>query len=499
MLAAAGELTWSLAVAVYVAALPLVAGIYQFILADLHGLRRRPRPDNARLPPRVAVVVPAWNEADVLGRTIDRLMAMEYPADRLRVYVVDDASTDGTPDVVLAASERYAGRVVHLRREKGGEGKAHTINHGLRQIRAEGWYEAILVIDADVIFTATALARMTAHFAEPAVGAVTAYIKEGSRPSNYLNRFIAFEYITAQAGARRAQNMLGAQACLAGGAQLITRDTLEAIGGEIDTTTLAEDTVTTFLIQLAGRRVVFEPAAIVWAEEPRELSGLWKQRVRWARGNVQITRRFKGVWLRRWRSGSLGGLSFALIWFTVTLMPVFMTVAASALIALFLIDPDFSSRVFRSVWAINLVTYAFITVSSFALDPATARQSWREGLAFPGAVSLAIMLYAVWPALFTGTGRDLLAHAGVHASAAAGTALVLFSYAWLAASMLAAWLVTLVEARRRLTWLTGPLLYLVGYGPLLCAITSAAYLKELRHADMTWEKTIKTGAVGDFG
>jgi len=46
---------------------------------------------------------------------------------------------------------------------------------------------------------------------------VTAYIKEASRPGNYVTRSIAFEYITAQAAARRAQNVIHAHACLAGG------------------------------------------------------------------------------------------------------------------------------------------------------------------------------------------------------------------------------------------------------------------------------------------
>ena len=96
--------------------------------------------------------------------------------------------------------------------------------------------------------------------------------------------------MTAQAAARRAQNVMGAMACLAGGAQLHSRENLEAVGGQVDTSTLAEDTYTTFLTQLGGRRVVFEPAAVVLAEEPDTVTALWKQRVRWARGNVQITR-----------------------------------------------------------------------------------------------------------------------------------------------------------------------------------------------------------------
>ena len=90
----------------------------------------------------------------MIGRTIDTLLALDYPPERLRVYVVDDASTDETPEVVLGKAAEHPGRVFHLRREHGGEGKAHTLNHGLREIRAEGWYEAVLIIDADVIFTA---------------------------------------------------------------------------------------------------------------------------------------------------------------------------------------------------------------------------------------------------------------------------------------------------------------------------------------------------------
>ena len=115
----------------------------------------------------------------------------------------------------------------------------------LSEILEETWMEAVLIMDADVVYEPDSLRKMTRHFADPEVGAVTAYIKEGSRPKNWMNRFIAYEYITAQAAARRSQNVLGALACLAGGAQLHTRANLEAIGGQIDTTSLAEDTFTT--------------------------------------------------------------------------------------------------------------------------------------------------------------------------------------------------------------------------------------------------------------
>ncbi|NNE69288.1 MAG: glycosyltransferase family 2 protein, partial [Rhodothermales bacterium] len=189
------------------------------MLVGFHGLHDHYTRVASHLP-RTAIVVPAWNEDLVIGTTIDRLVSMDYPDGALRIYVVDDASTDSTPDVVKAKEIEYPGKVFHVRRDKGGEGKAHTLNHGLKQILAEDWSEAILIIDADVIFEKDALRKMARHLADPEVGAVTAYIKEGTRPGNFMTRFIGFEYITAQAASRRAQNVMGTLFCLAGGAQL---------------------------------------------------------------------------------------------------------------------------------------------------------------------------------------------------------------------------------------------------------------------------------------
>jgi cellulose synthase/poly-beta-1,6-N-acetylglucosamine synthase-like glycosyltransferase len=480
-------LEWFLIILVLAGALPPLAGCYQFLLAGLYVFRHDPD-GVAAVYPRIAVIIPAWNEAAVIERTIDTLLSLDYPSDRLRVYVVDDGSTDETPERVLRKVTERPGAVFYLRRENGGQGKAHTINHGLRAVQAGGWFEAVLVIDADVLFTHDSLRLMSRHLARPEVGAVTAYIKEGTRPRNYVDRFIAFEYVTAQAAARRAQNVLGALACLAGGAQLIRRESLTAIGGQIDTSTLAEDTVTTLKIQLDGARVVFEPHAIVWAEEPRTLGGLWKQRVRWGRGNVQVTSRYRSIWFRSWKSGRLGSISFGLIWFTVTLMPIFMIAASTGLVALYFLKSSLAFAVFRTLWGLNLFTYLFITLSSFSIDPVTARNSWREGVAFPGLISLGIILFAAYPPLFT----SLEPHGTLL------VVLILFAYVWLSASMLAAYLVKRLEDSGIASWLVPSLLYIVGYGPLLCAMTAAAYVKELRRAEMRWEKTEKSGRIGDL-
>ena len=106
---------------------------------------------------------------------------------------------------------------------------------------------------------------------------------------------------------------------------------------------------------------------------------------------------------------------------------------------------------------------------------------------FPGLVSLLFIIYAVDPAAFD----------GLEPGAAVLTAVVLFAYAWQAGCMLAAATLKGLETIPGVRVVVPPLLYVVGYGPLLAAMTAGAYLKELRGAEMRWEKTEKSGKIGE--
>jgi cellulose synthase/poly-beta-1,6-N-acetylglucosamine synthase-like glycosyltransferase len=332
---------------------------------------------------------------------------------------------------------------------------------------------------------------MARHLADPQVGAVTTYIKEGSRPGNYMTRFIGYEYITAQAAARRGQNVLGVMACLAGGAQLHTRANLLALGGRIDTTSLAEDTFTTFQTQLNGRRVVFEPHATVWAEEPGSIVGLWKQRLRWARGNVQVTKRYRKLWFRPHREHRLGSVSFGIFWFCLFLQPIFMIVSSFSLLTLYFASYPTAWLAFHVLWIVNALTFIFITGFALLIDPPTARHTWRQGMMFPGVVNLSIVIYTLFPRLFRNLAGD--AFAASHLSHGYLTGGILFIYAWPAASMAVAYLAKAAEPHRFGRFISPLVVYVVGYGSLLCACTFASYVKELRGAEMKWDKTEKTG------
>lgn len=492
---------WVLSIFVLLGAIPNVVTVVQFVLLACHRWRDHLDDDQVGLEelPRVAVLVPAWNEAAVLKLSVDRMMALDYPTDRLLLAVVDDASTDETPELMAAKCAQYPGRVRHLRREQGGQGKAHTLNHGLRELLADDWAEAVLITDADVVFEPTAIRRMTRHLADPQVGAVTAFIKEASGSPNWMNRYIGYEYTAAQAVGRRAQNVVGAQACLAGGAQLHTRHNLEALGGLIDTSTLAEDTVTTLLTQLDGRSVVFDGNAECYAEEPADVVGLWKQRLRWSRGNLQVGRRFQHVFFRPSRTHHLGNWWFGAMWWSTLLLPAFMVLASAALVALWWLDATRGRFLFDALWISNALGFVFTTVSTLLVDRGVARRSWRQGLAFPGLVSLVVMAWVLAPAPTRALVRHVCEMLGWGWSADVRHLLALAAYLWISVCMLAAWAIYRLDKVRTLGPLGGILLFVVGYGPLLCAITFASYVAEARGTAAVWDKTVKTGKVVGVG
>jgi cellulose synthase/poly-beta-1,6-N-acetylglucosamine synthase-like glycosyltransferase len=483
---------WLLTAIVLTGVLPLLVGSLLFLLV---AFRFRWNHYGKCEPwfPRTTVLVPAWNEGAVIGPAIDGLMQLDYPPEALRVLVVDDASTDETPQVVRAKAERYPGQVVHLRREKGGEGKAAALNHGLRLALAEDWTEAVLITDADVIYEPATLRLMTRHLADSRVGAVTAYIKEGSRPGNYMTRFVAYEYIIGQAVSRRSQEVLGAMACLAGGVQLHVRSSIEAIGGRLDTTTLAEDTVTTIATQQTGRRVAFEPHATVWAEEPGSIGALWKQRMRWARGNLQVSWLFRRMWFRPQRLSRLGSVAFGLQWFCLLLQPLFMIGGSVSLVILYLVHDRLAFNAFRALWLTNVATYTFIAVYALLVDPATARRTWPDAIMYPGVVNLITMAAVIVTVPLHRLAVGAFSLAGARLTPSWVEGVLLFVYVWQAGCMAVAYLAKVAEPRR-LGWLVSRvLIYIAGYGALQCAVTFGAYLKELTGAEAGWDKTEKTG------
>ena len=127
--------------------------VYQFVLTmagylySLSAAREKRRLDASRPDlPAVSVLIPAHNEELVIERTIETILASDYPKDKLELIVLDDASTDGTAAILDRLAERHAClRVFHVPASEGGRGKAAVLNRGLKLVR----HPLIGVYDAD--------------------------------------------------------------------------------------------------------------------------------------------------------------------------------------------------------------------------------------------------------------------------------------------------------------------------------------------------------------
>ncbi|MEK9501854.1 glycosyltransferase [Gaopeijia maritima] len=126
------------------------------------GRRRRTPPPDPQEWPRVTVAVPAYNEAAQIRDTIEGLLALDYPADRIERVIVSDASSDGTDEIVL----EYADRGIELKRVEARGGKTVAENVVAPSLNGE----IIVNTDASIRLEPDAVKALVRYFADPTVG-----------------------------------------------------------------------------------------------------------------------------------------------------------------------------------------------------------------------------------------------------------------------------------------------------------------------------------------
>ncbi|HEU4686128.1 MAG TPA: glycosyltransferase family 2 protein [Nitrospira sp.] len=252
---------------------------YPVLLLLLSALRREREPrraDPARWP-HVTVVISAHNEEAIIGRRIENLLDLDYPADRLRILIGSDGSTDRTSEVMrLYRTDRIEFHDFALQR-----GKANVLNDLLG--RAKGEY--VVFSDANTFFKEDAITELIRGFlAHPSACAVVGRLEFRTAEGTTNPDSLYWRYETML---KRLESRFGSVLGANGAIYAIKRRWFEPLPPG----TIVDDFLVPMLMRLRRRAsVIFRPSAMAWETVPETVQDEFRRRTRIGAGDAHALR-----------------------------------------------------------------------------------------------------------------------------------------------------------------------------------------------------------------
>ncbi|MEA2143711.1 MAG: hyaluronan synthase [Solirubrobacteraceae bacterium] len=237
---------------------------------------------DAGLEPGIAVVVPAFNEQEAIAASVEAILALDYPADKLEVVVVDDGSTDGTGAEIdrVAAGGRVT--AIHFPSNRG---KRAAMAAGIRRTSAE----IVAFVDSDSVLEPDALGKLAQGFADERVGAVCGHADVLNVRESLLTRMQAVRYFVAFKVIKASESVFNAVTCCSGCFAAYRR---RAIAPHLQDwehqtflgapATFGDDRSLTNYV-LRDWRVTYEASAVSHTIVPATFKQFLVQQVRWKR------------------------------------------------------------------------------------------------------------------------------------------------------------------------------------------------------------------------
>jgi cellulose synthase/poly-beta-1,6-N-acetylglucosamine synthase-like glycosyltransferase len=275
--------------------------------------------------PGVSVIVPCHNSAASIGETVRSVLRQEHRP--VEIILVENKSTDGTWDVLIALERRYSEvRVYWIPPEPGEYAASIALNVAVER----AIYPVILRLDDDTFLAPGALNAVLRALQAPDAVAVACNLRVANSEESIWTRLQALEYLLAMEVDRRSQALVQSVLVCSGGMQVFLRDVVRRSGGYVAVPReVSEDMDMTLKAHRAGR-VVVAPDAIGLTRVPATLPALLRQRRRWAiSGTVGLWLHRRGILRRRyWYHGMIGfvGLPMRLVQFFRDLLPIVLVV-----------------------------------------------------------------------------------------------------------------------------------------------------------------------------
>ena len=266
---------------------------YQFIYLLVPMFKKKTCAEVARLH-RYAILIAARNEETVLPHLLDSIRDQDYPAELMQVFVVADNCTDNT-----ALVAQRSGAHVFSRFSTHRVGKGYAMQFLLEQIDATcglDSFDAFLVFDADNVLCPDFVTRINQVCAQ-GYDAFCGYRNSKNFGTNWVSAGHALWFLHNCEHINASRMALGTPCTVNGTGFGFTRRLLETCGGW-RFLTLTEDIEFSFWCITQGIRVGSRREAMFYDEQPETFRQSWRQRIRWAQGNMQVSARYGGKLLR---------------------------------------------------------------------------------------------------------------------------------------------------------------------------------------------------------
>jgi cellulose synthase/poly-beta-1,6-N-acetylglucosamine synthase-like glycosyltransferase len=255
---------------------------------NLRKSRKKPARESceARKLLSFSFIVPVKNEEKVIGRLLDALSRLRYPADKMEIIIVEDGSTDGTLDICMKFAEQ-GNKNVKILHKLFSNGKPSALNYGI--MHAKG--QIIGIFDADNLPAYDILINVCGYFEDPAVAGVQGRTSSINPGENMLTKFISYEETVWCETYLRGKDVLDLFVPLRGSCQFLRRDVLEKLNG-FDECALSEDIEVSARLVEKGYRIRYASDVRSSQESPAGLKQLFGQRTRWFRGTIEVAFRY---------------------------------------------------------------------------------------------------------------------------------------------------------------------------------------------------------------
>ena len=276
-------------------------------------LIRKPKTGKKALPHRYAVMISARNEEAVIAQLIDSIKKQDYTLGDVDIFVAADNCTDNT-----AAVAQKAGATVYKRFNKSLVGKGYALEFlfdKVRQDKGTDYYDGYFIFDADNLLEPDYITEMNKSFSD-GYRVVTGYRNSKNYGTNWVSSGYALWFMRESRHLNNPRALLGTSCAVSGTGFLIHRDVIERNEGW-KYFLLTEDIEFTVDSILHGEKIGYCHSAMLYDEQPVTFSQSWTQRLRWAKGYLQV--------LQKYGKSLMGGIvkkrSFSCFDMTMNIMP----------------------------------------------------------------------------------------------------------------------------------------------------------------------------------